>query len=366
MKLNSKSNKPYNILIKENQLEMDCKKIERSLPNFLFDYFIFLIGSVSVTTRFAYLNDIHFFFEYLVEEKIVKASRISDITIKMIDNLKARDLNYFIGEYCRKYSKIENDLTVIYENDTRSLSRKKSSLASLFKFLYRNDQIRENIVDGLNPIKLPKLNPDAIKRLSIDETNELIKIVNTGYGLTKKEYEFWQKTRYRDKAIIMVFIVLGLRLSELEHLNLSSFNFKRREFTVFRKRGREVIMPYNEQVEKALMDYINLERNSIPLIDDGDPLFLSLQGKRLTGRQIREIIKKYTSLVLGTSHGKGFSPHKLRATLASSLIETGYSIYDVQNLLDHDNVTTTQIYAAHRKNVKKSIIESMSYLEDEE
>ena len=83
----------------------------------------------------------------------------------------------------------------------------------------------------------------------------------------------------------------------------------------------------------------------------------------MTGRQIRQMIKKYTSIVLGDN--EGYSPHKLRSTLASSLIERGFSIYDVQNLLDHDNVTTTQIYASHKKNVKKNIIENIDYIEDE-
>ena len=59
---------------------------------------------------------------------------------------------------------------------------------------------------------------------------------------------------------------------------------------------------------------------------------------------------------MGTTRNNGYSPHKLRATAASSMIEKGFSIYDVQNLLDHDNVTTTQLYAAHKKNAKKEII----------
>lgn len=64
-----------------------------------------------------------------------------------------------------------------------------------------------------------------------------------------------------------------------------------------------------------------------------------------------------------TSRSKGYSPHKLRATAASSMIEFGFSIYDVQNLLDHDSVLTTiKLYAAHRKNAKKGIIESLNWI----
>ena len=95
---------------------------------------------------------------------------------------------------------------------------------------------------------------------------------------------------------------------------------------------------------------------------DADALFLSRQGSRLTTRAIQNLIKKYTSIAMETSRSKGYSPHKLRATAASSMIEFGFSIYDVQNLLDHDSVLTTQLYAAHRKNAKKEIIESLNWI----
>jgi site-specific recombinase XerD len=65
-----------------------------------------------------------------------------------------------------------------------------------------------------------------------------------------------------------------------------------------------------------------------------------------------------------TSRDKGYSPHKLRATAASSLIQYGFSIYDVQNLLDHENVTTTQLYSAHRKNAKRDVVNNYELLDE--
>ena len=67
---------------------------------------------------------------------------------------------------------------------------------------------------------------------------------------------------------------------------------------------------------------------------------------------------------MDTSRSNGYSPHKLRATAATSLIQSGFSIYDVQNLLDHDNVTTTQLYAAHKKNVKRDIVNNFEWVDD--
>jgi site-specific recombinase XerD len=84
----------------------------------------------------------------------------------------------------------------------------------------------------------------------------------------------------------------------------------------------------------------------------------------MTERQIRQLVKKYTSIALGTGRDAGYSPHKLRATTATSLIERGNSIYDVQELLSHDNITTTQLYAAHRKGAKRALIKELEWDDD--
>jgi site-specific recombinase XerD len=161
-------------------------------------------------------------------------------------------------------------------------------------------------------------------------------------------------------------VTYGLRLSELQQLNISSFNFSRGEFKIYRKRGKESLMPVNNTITQAFSDYVNLERASDDSLseENKDALLLSLQGSRLTDRQIRQIVKKYTSISMGTSRSKGYSPHKLRATAATSLIGRGNSIYDVQELLDHDNVTTTQLYAAHKLNTKRKLIKEFEWGED--
>ena len=161
----------------------------------------------------------------------------------------------------------------------------------------------------------------------------------------------------------MTFLTYGLRLSELEQLNVSSFNFSRGEFKIYRKRGKESIMPLNDSVTFVINDYIDHERPSDDRIEPGneDALFLSLQGKRMTGRQIRELVKKYTSIGMSTSRGEGYSPHKLRATAATSLIGRGNSIYDVAALLDHEQVTTTQLYARQKNNVRRDLVHNMEW-----
>ena len=122
-------------------------------------------------------------------------------------------------------------------------------------------------------------------------------------------------------------------------------------------------MPLNRSVIMVLTDYITEERKTVTERNnaDEDALFLSLQGKRITERAIRELVKKYTSIALNTSRRAGYSPHKLRATAATSLIGRGNSIYDVQALLDHEQVTTTQLYARHRMDVKRDLVKDMEW-----
>ena len=362
-KSHNKSDKPDNIVEKENDIYMECEKIQKDLPSFLRSYFIYLKGNVLPMTRLAYLHDIKFFMNYLINETdLTKAEKTSEITSEELNKIVSQDINLFI-DYCRKYMVEEGDIVTVYENSNKSLARTKSSLSVLFKQLYRDGLIEHNITDGFDPIRVSKPGEREIKALQDDEVMIMLDAVTNGNGLTDHERSYWEKTKLRDKAILIMFVTYGLRLSELQQLNLSSFNFSRGEFKIYRKRGKESTMPLNRSVVMVLNDYINLERNTVISEDTAseDALFLSLQGKRITERAIRDLVKKYTSIALNTSRRAGYSPHKLRATAATSLISRGNSIYDVAALLDHEQVTTTQLYARHKMNVKRDLVNDMEW-----
>lgn len=360
VKVQTKNIKPKNVMLKEYNIGVKCREYERNLPRFLNSYFIYLKSNVLPMTRMAYLQDVTFFFEYLVNETdLTEAKEPKDVTLEEINQIQATDVNLFL-DYSRQYEKVNGNSVYVYENGNRTLARKKSSISVMFKNLYRDQLVDRNITDGFDPIRLPKAGEHEIKALQDNEVMVMLDAVSTGQGLTKKELQYWEKTKKRDKAILILFVTYGLRLSELQQLNVSSFNFDREEFIVYRKRDKESAMPLNRSVSQVILDYIKNER--IETEEDG--LFLSLQGKRMSQRQIRELVKKYTSISLKTSHKNGYSPHKLRATTATSLISRGNSIYDVQALLDHDQVTTTQLYAAHRANVKRDLIKNMEWEED--
>lgn len=366
LRIHNKSDKPDNIILKENEILEKCQAIQDELPRFLSGFFVYLKGNVLPMTRLAYLQDIRFFCSYLIHETdLTKAETMRDIRQEEFEEIRAVDVNLFI-DYCRRYKVEKEHAVYIYENDNKSLARKKSSISVMFKHLYRSELITRNITDAIEPIRLPKPGEREIKALQDDEVMRMLDAVTTGASLTKKEREFWEKTKKRDKAILILFLTYGLRLSELQQLNVSSFNFSRGEFKIYRKRGKESIMPINQSVEKVITAYIGEERAAGDKLteENKDALFLSLQGSRMTERQIRQLVKKYTSIGLTTSRDGGYSPHKLRATAATSLIGRGNSIFDVQALLDHENVTTTQLYAAHAKNIKRDLVKNFEWEEE--
>ena len=362
--VHNKSDRPDNVVAREAEIMAECTAIEALLPRFMRGYFIYLKGNVLPKTRLAYLQDVRFFCEYLINETaLTEAEDIKDIKLSDFNKIKAVDINLFI-DYYRHYTVTGEDGTIyVYENSNKSLARKKSSVSVLFKQLYRDELLDKNITDGFDPIRVPKAGEKEIKALQDDEVMIMLDAVSTGAGLTKHELAYWQRTKKRDKAILILFLTYGLRLSELWQLNIDSFNFHRGEFKIYRKRGKESVMPLNDSVTAVIHDYIDNERPRNDELDpaEQDALFLSIQGKRMTERQVRELVKKYTSIALGTSRRAGYSPHKLRATAATSLIGRGNSIYDVAALLDHEQVTTTQLYARHKQDVKRNLVRDMEW-----
>ena len=302
IRIHNKSDKPDNVIKKENDIYMECESLEEQLPRFLRGYFAYLKGNVLPMTRLAYLHDVRFFFQYLIDETdLTEAENTKDIKLGDLNKVKAVDVNLFI-DYCRKYKVTGDKVVTYYTNDNKSLARKKSSVSVLFKYLYRDELVDKNITDGFDPIRVPKPGEREIKALQDDEVMIMLDAVTNGQGLTEKELTYWEKTKKRDKAILIMFLTYGLRLSELQQLNVSSFQWGRGEFKIYRKRGKESIMPLNESVTAVIHDYLDNERKPDSEVADEhkDALFLSLQGKRMTERQIRELVKKYTSIALNT------------------------------------------------------------------
>ena len=232
IRIHNKSDKPDNIIKKENDIYLQCESIEKELPRYLRGFFAYLKGNVLPMSRLAYLHDIRFFLQYLITETdLTRAESTRDIKISELQEVEASDVNMFI-DYCRKYKVETENAVYLYENTNKTLARKKSSVSVFFKYLYRDGLLDKNITDGFDPIRVPKPGEKEIKALQDDEVMIMLDAVSSGTGLTPHERAYWEKTKLRDKAILDMLLTYGLRLSELQQHNLSTKKFGRGEFKI--------------------------------------------------------------------------------------------------------------------------------------
>lgn len=203
----------------------------------------------------------------------------------------------------------------------RSVARKLSCLRSFFKYLHR-----EGIVDK-NPAKLlmtPKLDKKLPNFLSEEETLTLIESTDTD-----------KSSELRDRAIFETLYSTGIRVSELVGLNEHSVDSIGNVIRVMGKGRKERIVPIGEKAIEALMAYAQVRSKK------SGALFLNKTGGRLTTRSIRNIINKY---IQRAGLHKKVSPHAIRHSFATHLLNRGADLRSVQELLGHMNLSTTQIY----------------------
>ena len=212
----------------------------------------------------------------------------------------------------------------------RTVNRKITTLKSFYKYLMREQIIIKNPMDRVMSPRLDKKLPvfldegEIAKLLEAPDTKELA-------GL-------------RDKAILETLYSSGLRVSELVGLSMDSIDFIGGVLKVFGKGKKERLVPIGDRALKCIRAY--LEKRGAVLARDGKSpgkkaVFLNKSKSRLTDRSIRRILEKY---IHGTSLKEGISPHTLRHSFATHLLNRGADLRSVQELLGHMNLSTTQIY----------------------
>jgi len=211
----------------------------------------------------------------------------------------------------RKYSK-------------KTLSRKISVLKSFYKFLCKKKYVSKNYASSLIFPKIERRLPSFLSE------KEMGKLLGEKYV---------SEVKIIDKAIIELFYSTGIRLSELINLKLSNVNFKKRTVKVFGKGSKERIVPFGEKAEIALKNYMAIR--DICNISKCEILFLNNAGKKLYPMQVNRLIKKNLSLV---TDSKKKSPHVLRHTFATHLLDKGADIRAVKDMLGHESLSTTQVY----------------------
>jgi integrase/recombinase XerC len=212
-----------------------------------------------------------------------------------------------------------------------SIARKLAALRTFFQFL-----VREGMLE-MNPAKLvstPRLEKKLPKHLSIEEAVKFIESPNLETDLGK-----------RDRAILELMYATGVRVAELTKLNLGHIDFRNRLIRVIGKRRKERIVPFGEPALEALKNYVEIRDGFLDAapISEREPeaLFLNYQGTRITTRSVGRMVEKYIRECAGRYD---ISPHALRHSFATHLLDSGADLRDIQELLGHARLSTTQIY----------------------
>jgi len=205
-----------------------------------------------------------------------------------------------------------------------TMARKLSSLRVFFKFLLRNGKVTANPAEF---VKTPKLEGTIPKILSVDE---ILKILHQNYPR--------DLLSLRDLAIIELFYSTGMRLSEVTEANIGDIDFEQGLIKVRGKGNKERILPIGSYAIKAIRDYLLLRPQH-----EEKALFLNSRGKRITCRSIARIVDK---MVERGGLNRKISPHALRHSFATHLMDAGVDLRSIQELLGHESLSTTQRYTS--------------------
>ncbi len=213
-----------------------------------------------------------------------------------------------------------------------SIARKLASLRTFFQFLVREGKLE------VNPARLvatPRIERKLPTHLTMEDAIRFIETPDLETDLGK-----------RDRAILEFIYATGLRVGELVSLNLRDIDFKEKLVRVTGKRKKQRILPFGEPALQSLMYYLNESRpifldNCPPAERDERAVFLNYQGTRITTRSVGRMVDKY---IKKCSDIKNISPHSLRHSFATHLLDSGADLRDIQELLGHARLSTTQIY----------------------
>lgn len=319
------------------------RSILEELPPFCKQFFRGIEEYTSARTRLAYAYDLRLFFEFLHEKNALCAKmEVRDFHLSLLEQLTRQDIEEYL-EYMSLYEKDGREIT----NDERGKARKLASLRSFYNYFYQSELI------SYNPaalIPLPKQHEKEIIRLEPNEVAILLDQVEDGTKLTKKELEYHKKTKTRDVALLTLLLGTGIRVSECVGLNISDVNFETGGIKIRRKGGYETVIYFGEEVETALLDYLEERKRILPMVGHEDALFLSLQNRRIAVRSVEKLVKKYASRVTTL---KKITPHKLRSTYGTSLYQETGDIYLVADVLGHKDVNTTRKHYAAQSDERR-------------
>ena len=274
------------------------------------------------------MSDLPFYLEYLEYERHYSRYTIDNYEKDIEEFLKYLDkenINYLKLEYSdiRMYLGYLKD--VKHEKST-SINRKLSALRSYYKYLCSNNKVKSNL---FNLISSPKKEQKLPRYFEYNELEELFDVSDLSTPLGQ-----------RDRLVLEVMYATGIRVGELVKIRLKDINKSERTILIHGKGSKERIVNYGEYASEVLNMYLNDGYRKLNKFNS-DYLVLNNNGRVITERGIRYIL---TNLIKKTSLHKNISPHMLRHSFATHLLNEGCDILSVKELLGHESISSTQIY----------------------
>ena len=285
-------------------IKIETLEINKNNQSILIEYQTYLLTQkyLSDNSIDSYVLDIYKYLNFMESKKI-----------SSIKSIKKEDIYTYL-EYLNeeKYS--------IY-----SIVRKISSLKSFYTFTNKNYNI-PNITENLES---PRFYPKLPNVLSIEEVDNLLNIpLNTPYD-------------YRNKAMLELLYATGLRVSELINLTTDNIDIENKIIRVVGKGNKERIVPFGEVAYKYLTLYLNKYRDLMKKKNFCDKIFLNNHGKGMTRQGFFKILK---TIAKEKNINRTITPHVLRHSFATHLLNNGADLRSIQMMLGHNNLSTTQIY----------------------
>jgi integrase/recombinase XerC len=263
----------------------------------------------------AYLKDLEDF-ENFLKSSGVSHSPLGKIEIEKVDRTAIRKYLSFLHRKNRK----------------SSIARKVSTLRSFFKYLIKEELATSNPAKSVSTPKVEKILPTT---LTVDET---FRLMDSPKNVLKAfSSERMRKKELRDCAILELLYSSGLRVGELVGLNSKQLDLDLGIVKVMGKGRKERIVPVGAKAIEALKVYLR-ERG---VLNENDPIFVNPGGGRFTARSVGRVIKQYTKR---SGIFRKVSPHSLRHSFATHLLDAGADIREIQEMLGHASLSTTQRY----------------------
>ena len=315
----------------------------KRLPEFTHNYFYYGASNKAILTRLSYARDILYFFEYAANNyEYFPEKTVKELTIDDIRQITPLDIDRFLSWM--------DDQNL----SEKTRARRKTSVSVLYNYLINTEQKLEfNPVSGAQKVEVSQ--SEFVIYLNRSEQEQLLNCIQSGAGLTPRQLMYHEKYKKRDLAIVFLFLDTGLRISELHSLNVrdvvifeDSMHPENNECYVvtLRKGHKKAKTPskvfFSDEAREYIRDYLESRELAGEKFTDNTPLFTTIDGDRLSIREIQQMLKKYVKASIGRSD---ISVHKLRSSFAMEFYKAQHNILVLQQRMGHKSMTATNIYA---------------------